>query len=59
MDTVTMETCSWDGVRDLHITGWELGLDFNDVVKSFNVGTNTFAKKWVFDCLDEWLLSIE
>lgn len=35
----------WDGVRDVHIMKWEFGLDFQSVIDSFNVGTNTFAKK--------------
>lgn len=35
----------WDGVRDVHIIKWEFGLDFQSVIDSFNVGTNTFAKK--------------
>lgn len=35
----------WDGVRDVHLLGWEFGLDFQSAIDSFNVGTNTFAKK--------------
>ncbi len=35
----------WDGVRDLHILRFEFGYDFQSVIESFNVGTNTFAKK--------------
>jgi len=44
----------WNGVRDLHITGWELGSDFTSCVESFNVGTNTFAKNHIFKRL-RWL----
>jgi hypothetical protein len=36
----------WNGVRDLHILQWEFGYDFQSVIESFNVGTNTFAKKY-------------
>ncbi|TMS35380.1 hypothetical protein L596_002795 [Steinernema carpocapsae] len=44
----------WDAVRDLRITGWELGSDFTSCVESFNVGTNTFAKNHIFRRL-RWL----
>ncbi|KAK0395659.1 hypothetical protein QR680_001380 [Steinernema hermaphroditum] len=44
----------WDGVRDLHITGWEFGNDFTSCIESFNVGTNTFAKNHIFRRL-RWL----
>ncbi|CAI4229231.1 unnamed protein product [Auanema sp. JU1783] len=46
----------WDGVRDLHITTWETGHDFNSIVLSFNCGTNTFAKNHLFRRL-RWLNS--
>lgn len=35
----------WDGVRYVHLWNYEFGLDFQSVIDSFNVGTNTFAKK--------------
>ncbi|KAM3719154.1 Lysophospholipid acyltransferase [Dirofilaria immitis] len=44
----------WDGVRDVHIIGWEFGLDFQSVIDSFNVGTNTFAKNHLYRRL-RWL----
>lgn len=46
--------CRWDGTRDLHIGKWELGMDYTSVVESFNVGTNTFAKKYVFFSMMHW-----
>ncbi|VDK79441.1 unnamed protein product [Onchocerca ochengi] len=44
----------WDGVRDVHIKRWEFGLDFQSVIDSFNVGTNTFAKNNLYRRL-QWL----
>uniref|UniRef100_A0AAF5PWT3 Lysophospholipid acyltransferase 5 n=1 Tax=Wuchereria bancrofti TaxID=6293 RepID=A0AAF5PWT3_WUCBA len=44
----------WDGVRDIHIIRWEFGLDFQSVIDSFNVGTNTFAKNYLYRRL-QWL----
>ncbi|VBB27709.1 unnamed protein product [Acanthocheilonema viteae] len=44
----------WDGVRDVHIIKWEFGLDFQSVIESFNVGTNTFAKNHLYRRL-RWL----
>ncbi|VDM43947.1 unnamed protein product [Toxocara canis] len=44
----------WDGVRDVHILGYEFGMDFQSVIDSFNVGTNTFAKNHIFKRL-RWL----
>ncbi|VDD96123.1 unnamed protein product [Enterobius vermicularis] len=44
----------WDGVRDVHILRYELGTDFQSVIDSFNVGTNRFAKNYVFRRL-RWL----
>lgn len=44
----------WDGVRDLHIWGWEFGYDFQSVIESFNVGTNTFAKKFVYSSFNHY-----
>ncbi|CAJ0922071.1 unnamed protein product, partial [Mesorhabditis belari] len=46
----------WDGVRDIHISRWEFGHDYNSVVLSFNCGTNTFAKNHIFRRL-RWLNS--
>lgn len=44
----------WDGVRDVHLLGWEFGLDFQSAIDSFNVGTNTFAKNHLYRRL-QWL----
>uniref|UniRef100_F1L2G8 Lysophospholipid acyltransferase 5 n=1 Tax=Ascaris suum TaxID=6253 RepID=F1L2G8_ASCSU len=44
----------WDGVRDVHILRYEFGMDFQSVIDSFNVGTNTFAKNHIFKRL-RWL----
>lgn len=38
----------WDGVRDVHLLRYEFGLDFQSVIDSFNVGTNRFAKNYIF-----------
>ncbi|VDK67603.1 unnamed protein product [Litomosoides sigmodontis] len=44
----------WDGVRDVHIIKWEFGLDFQSAIESFNVGTNAFAKNYLYRRL-QWL----
>ncbi|VDK50720.1 unnamed protein product [Anisakis simplex] len=44
----------WDGVRDIHLLRYEFGADFQSVVDSFNVGTNTFAKNHIYRRL-RWL----
>uniref|UniRef100_A0AC35U665 Lysophospholipid acyltransferase 5 n=1 Tax=Rhabditophanes sp. KR3021 TaxID=114890 RepID=A0AC35U665_9BILA len=38
----------WHGARNINIRGFFLGSDYNSVVESFNIGTNTFAKNHVF-----------
>uniref|UniRef100_A0AC35TRN6 Lysophospholipid acyltransferase 5 n=1 Tax=Rhabditophanes sp. KR3021 TaxID=114890 RepID=A0AC35TRN6_9BILA len=38
----------WSGCRNVHVTGFLLGSDYQSVVESFNIATNTWSKNYVF-----------